>query len=265
MKILAVDDERAALRVLTGAISEAMPSAEVSAFQSATEALAHACANGCDTAFLDIEMREMSGLQLAKSLKDARLNTNIIFVTSYSQYMGDALSMYVSGYVMKPVTKEDVERELEHLRHPPEPEAPKKLRVQCFGNFEAFSGNTPLHFRYNRAKELFAYLIDRKGAAVNTEELIAVLWEDEPSSASVKSNLRNLLSDLAHTLKEADAEDALIKARNCYAVNTEAVDCDYYDFLKQKTDAVNAYMGEYMTQYSWAEMTLGYLERMSER
>lgn len=265
MKILAVDDERAALRVLTGAISEAMPSAEIASFQSASEALAYACENGCDTAFLDIEMREMSGLQLAKSLKDAHPNTNIIFVTSYSQYMGDALSMYVSGYVMKPVTKEDVERELEHLRHPPEPEHKQKLRVQCFGNFEVFAGDTPLHFRYNRAKELFAYLIDRRGSAVNTEELIAILWEDEPASSSIKSNLRNLLSDLAHTLKEAGAEDALVKSRNCYAVNTNAVDCDYYDFLKQKADAVNAYMGEYMTQYSWAEMTLGYLERLSEQ
>ncbi len=264
MKILAVDDEKAALRVLTNAIAEAMPSAEISSFQSAAEALTYACEHGCDTAFLDIEMREMSGLQLAKSLKDAHPNINIIFVTSYSQYMGDALSMYVSGYVMKPVTKEDVERELEHLRHPPEPETKHKLRVQCFGNFEVFSGNAPLHFRYSRAKELFAYLIDRKGSAVNTEELIAVLWEDEPASSSIKSHLRNLLSDLAHTLADAGAGDVLVKSRNCYAVNTDALNCDYYDFLRQKTDAVNAYMGEYMTQYSWAEMTLGYLERMTE-
>ena len=29
------------------------------------------------------------------------------------------------------------------------------------------------------SKELFAYLIDRKGASCTAEELIAVLWEDE--------------------------------------------------------------------------------------
>ena len=264
MRLLAVDDERAALRVLTGAIRESRPEAEVASFQSASEALAFAREYACDAAVLDIEMREMNGLTLAKALKEIHPATNIIFVTSYSQYMGDALSLYVSGYVMKPVAREDIDRELDNLRHPLPKEEPRKLRVQCFGNFEAFAGGAPLHFKYSRAKEVLAYLIDRRGASVNSDVLLAALWEDEPATASLKSNLRNILSDLSRTLADANLGDVLIKARNSYAVNTDMVTCDYYDFLKQIPYAVNAYMGEYMTQYSWAEMTLGMLERRME-
>ena len=39
-----------------------------------------------------------------------------------------------------------------------------RLRVQTFGNFEVFYDGKPVHFRRRRTKELFAYLIDRRGA-----------------------------------------------------------------------------------------------------
>ena len=75
-------------------------------------------------------------LEVAKRLKDINPKMNIIFVTGFSEYKGDAMDMKASGYIMKPVTKEDVERELNDLRYPSM--LPKKdalLKVQCFGNF----------------------------------------------------------------------------------------------------------------------------------
>ena len=47
--------------------------------------------------------------------------------------------------------------------------------------------------------------------------------------------------------------------RDQWAVDTELLDCDYYRMLKGDMDAVNAYQGEYMKQYSWAELTVGRL------
>jgi hypothetical protein len=43
-------------------------------------------------------------------------------------------------------------------------------------------------------------------------------------------------------------------------VDVEKLDCDYYGMLNRDMAAINTYNGEYMTQYSWAEMTLGALE-----
>ena len=136
-----------------------------------------------------------------------------------------------------------------------------RIRAQTFGNFEIFVDDKPLHFSLSKTKELLAYLVDRRGAAVNTGELCAILWEQRPDSLSVRSHLRTLISDLSRTLSLAGTGDILIKRRNSFAVDCEKLDCDLYGFLRQEPDAINTYMGQYMMQYTWAEMTLGELER----
>ena len=54
-------------------------------------------------------------------------------------------------------------------------------------------------------------------------------------------------------------EDIVIRRRGQVAVMTDRLDCDYYHMLEGDMDAVNAYRGEYMVQYSWAELTAGQL------
>ena len=44
------------------------------------------------------------------------------------------------------------------------------------------------------------------------------------------------------------------------AIKTENLDCDYYRFLRSDPNAINEYMGEYMKQYSWAEMRIHELD-----
>ena len=121
MKILCVDDEPLALEMLTEAIEEAQPDADIKPFHKQSELLEEARQNGCDIAFLDIHMRGMNGVELAKKLKEINPKMNIIFVTGYDEYTGDAMRLRASGYVMKPVTKEKLEEELRELRFPIEP------------------------------------------------------------------------------------------------------------------------------------------------
>lgn len=62
MNIIATDDERMALQVLTAAIAEAIPDAEIHSFESAEDALAFCSDHPCEIAFLDIDMGGMSGI-----------------------------------------------------------------------------------------------------------------------------------------------------------------------------------------------------------
>jgi len=73
--------------------------------------------------------------------------------------------------------------------------------------------------------------------------------------------LRALIADLRHSLQDVQAENVLMRSRNSIAVLPEAIDCDFYRYLDMDPAAVNLYRGEYMTQYSWAEMTLSELRR----
>ena len=205
-------------------------------------------------------MPEKSGIALAKELKDIYKDINIVFVTGYSQYALDALKIHCSGYVLKPAKKEDIEDALANLRAPIQYND-NKLRVQCFGSFEVFYNNKPVNFDRSKTKELFAYLIDRRGAAATTGELCGILWDEKSADESSKHYLRNLIASLKKSLKVCDAEDVFICKRNYFAVNSEKIECDYYKYLERDAAAVNSYKGEYMAQYSWAEMTLADLEK----
>ena len=255
MKIIAVDDEKLALDTLVDSIEKAVPDASITGFRKPEDALTYVRENDCEIAFLDIKMRGMTGLELAKRLKDIRGEINIIFVTGYSEYSLDAFRLYASDYLLKPATPDAVKQAMEHLRTPVKPIHTKRVRIQCFGNFEVYVDNKPLIFGRAKSKELLAYLVDRMGASVTMGELIAIMWEDGADTSSRQSNLRNLIADLKNVLSDVEVGNIILKSRNSIAVNCEMVDCDYYDFLRHIPYAVNAYHGEYMMQYSWAEIT----------
>ena len=62
---------------------------------------------------------KMIGIELARQMQQINPHVNIIFTSSYSNYMYEAMSeIRCSGFIVKPVTTEKIKRELEDLRHP---------------------------------------------------------------------------------------------------------------------------------------------------
>lgn len=251
MNILAIDDEELALEGLVSAAKKAEPSATVYSFQKPKEALEFFQDTSCEVVLLDIQMRNMSGVELAKKIKFIHPHTNIIFATGYTDYMKEALEMHASGYMLKPITAQKVKEELENLRFPIKPVRKNRVYFQTFGNFEVFIDDQPLKFRYDLTKEMLAYLVDRKGVLCTSGEIMAVLWGDHYSN----SYFRSLIKDLKDTFLDAGCEDVIIRQRGKIGIDRAKVDCDYYDWLDGKMYAVNLYQGEYMAQYGWGELT----------
>ena len=248
MLIFAIDDEPKALSVLSRAIAEAAPDAEVAEFDRGGDVIA-AVEGGMipDVLFADADMPGMNGVELAWALKIRCPALNVIFATGYDDYMRDALSLRVSGYLKKPITAEDVRVELENLRHPIVP-VPKRVRFQCFGNFEVFIDGVPVSSIRGKTKEYLAYLVDR-GTLCTGAEIAAALWTKDVSSAYI----RKLRKDLLDTFTAAGCGDILIHDWHQQGIRT--------DWKRGRPWAINAYHGEYMSQYSWAEMTHGTLEK----
>jgi two-component SAPR family response regulator len=260
MRIIVVDDEPLAMRGLVQEIKKVRPECDIASYTDPTVALEMLSSNGFipDVVFLDIEMPGINGISLAKSIKDICPKTNIIFVTSYSQYALDACSLHASGYLMKPVLAEDVRKELDDLRTPVS--APSsRIRIQTFGNFDVFADNIPLVFVRSKAKEALAYIVSKNGGSVTVAELAAVIWEARDYNRSLQNRTQTVISEMMKSLRKAGAEDIIIKKRNSISVDVTKVNCDYYLFLKGDAAAVNAYMGEFMNNYSWAEIITGYL------
>lgn len=264
MKILIVDDEMMMLEETKENVLAASPDSEITCVDNYVDALKAVEETAFDIACLDIEMPGMNGLELAKRMKDQCADINIIFVTAYSEYALQAHELYCSGYLLKPIRKSAVEKAFANLRHPVvEEKKNEKLYIQCFGKFEVFLGNKALKFQRERAKEIFAYLVNQKGTPATTQEICNALWEDEANTEK-KAYFRVLMGDLRNALKKANAADLLIAEKNHYSIDVEKADCDFYQFLKGDARAVNGYHGEYMIQYSWAEMTVGYLKKQKE-
>lgn len=127
--------------------------------------------------------------------------------------------------------------------------------MQTFGEFEVFVNNKPLVWERKKARELMAYLVDKRGAAATTAEIALTLWDDDSKIRSVQT----IISSLRKTLRKAGVTDVLVKSRNRTAVDVSKICCDLYEFIDGNVAAVNAYRGEYMSNYSWAEFTNGHL------
>ena len=258
MRILVVDDGQLAVNSLIRILCRVAPDCDYISAMTTDDALTWLRQSPMDAAFLNLEMPGMNGLALARMIQNIQPRCNLIPVTEHPEYALEALKLFVSGFLLKPTNDEDVRTVLNHLRYPPlvhqEPAAPG-VKIQCFGNFEIFVGGRPLSFKRSKSKELLAYLVDRNGATCTNGEMLAVLWEDKPDTASLHSHLRNLIFDMNHTLEDAGARDLLVRGRSTLAIDTSKVDCDYYNFLRGDRSAINSYRGEYMTQYSWAEVT----------
>ena len=255
MIAIAVDDEALMLGALVAAIEASPDIRSVAKFSDCEEALDFVRTNSVDIAFLDINMRGMGGLSLAEKIISARPECKIVFCTGYEEYAIPAFKLHASGYLMKPIAAEDVQGEIDNIKGVKQREKP--LTVKCFGNFEVYVRDEQLIFKRLKTKELFAFLVDRRGAGMTAKQICAALFPDDTDDTKNAAYLRQLIMDLKNTLKMAGAESVLCHETPCYWIDINSIKCDYISYLETGKPE---FRGEYMTQYSWAEETCAMLQ-----
>ena len=254
MKAIAVDDEIYMLEALSEAISASDDIESVRSFSSCSDALAYVEENPVDIAFLDINMRGIGGLKLAERILEKQQKCRIVFCTGYEQYAVSAFRLHASGYLMKPITACDVQKEIDHVKNVQNTQ--KLLTVKCFGNFEVFYNGDILPFKRTKTKEVLAVLVDRSGAGMTAKQMCAILFADGTDDAKNVAYIRQLIFDLKNTLKNIGADSVLRHETPYYRVDPERLRCDYFSYLETGSPE---FRGEYMKQYSWAEETCAML------
>ena len=254
MIAIAVDDEILMLGALTAAVKASHDISQVIEFSDCDDALEFVKGNSVDVAFLDINMRGMGGLALAEKILATRPDCKIVFCTGYEEYAVPAFKLHASGYLLKPVSAEDVQAEIDNIKGVKQKE--KILTVSCFGNFEVYAKGEKLVFKRLKTKELFAFLVDRKGAGMTAKQICAVLFADDTDDTKNLAYLRQLVMDLKNTLKSVGADNVLCHETPCYRIDTSLIKCDYISYIETGKPE---FLGEYMTQYSWAEDTCAML------
>ena len=254
MIAIAVDDEALMLGALVAAVEASPDITSVAKFSDCEAALECAKSNPIDIAFLDINMRGMGGLALAEKIVAVHPGCKIVFCTGYEEYAIPAFKLHASGYLLKPISAEDVQAEIDNIKGVKQKE--KLLAVRCFGDFEVYVKDEKLVFKRLKTKEFFAFLVDRNGAGMTAKQICATLFPDDMDDTKNLAYLRQLVKDLKNTLKSVGAENVLCHETPCYRVDTSLIKCDYISYLETGKPEFH---GEYMTQYSWAEETCAML------
>ncbi|MCR5098096.1 MAG: hypothetical protein K6B14_04020 [Lachnospiraceae bacterium] len=170
-------------------------------------------------------------------------------------------SAMVRGFHVADMYRRIVAKEIANLSYPVLVED-KRIHVKTFGNFEVFIDGVPITSKYNKTRELFAFLIDKNGALADLHEIETALWEGDTGDHI--SYLKNIRSDMINTLRSFGVEDVVIRQRGRIGIIPDTIESDYFDMLAGKDFAIRNYNGEYMCQYSWAEFTNGILMGIKE-
>ena len=115
--IIVVDDNKAVLTDSLSVLGEVFPNAIITGFFKPNEAIEFAKANRIALAFLDIEMGAVSGLDVCHELLEINPHTNVVYLTAYSDYSLDAWDTGAVGFMLKPITPEDVGKQLKRLKY----------------------------------------------------------------------------------------------------------------------------------------------------
>ncbi|HUS85784.1 MAG TPA: LytTR family DNA-binding domain-containing protein [Bacteroidales bacterium] len=103
LKCIAIDDEPLALEIITDYISKVPFLELVKTFDNALDSINFLRDNETDLMFLDIQMEELTGIQLAQALSK---RPEVIFTTAHDSYAVEGFNLAAADYLLKPISFE---------------------------------------------------------------------------------------------------------------------------------------------------------------
>lgn len=211
MRVIIIDDEKAVHIVLKRLLAQMDGVDVVGCYQHAAEAIEQVRQGAVDLVFIDIMIGQDNGLEVARQLRSARPELELVFLTSHKEFAADSFESYPLDYMIKPVSASRLARTIATAaakieKKPPAEDTPRgKLTVRTLGGFEVWSEQGELvKWNSKKSMELFAYLVMHKGKPVSKNRVIEHLFSDMPQkNAAIYLNttvyqLRKALHALGH-------------------------------------------------------------------
>lgn len=174
-KATIVDDEAPARSELKYLLDELGQTEVVSEAASVREAVEKLKEYPCDVMFLDVNMPEATGMQLAEALQHLKYPPAVVFVTAYSEFALDAFKVHAIDYLIKPVEKDSlaqaVARVREHIALHNRAQRAERIPVEKAGKKILINIDS---IRYIMARDDYAYLqtdTDRYFSTVSLAQL----------------------------------------------------------------------------------------------
>ncbi|WP_135548117.1 response regulator [Paenibacillus cymbidii] len=270
ISVVVIDDERRAANMLHRLLEEIGGVRVDGVFTNPLEALERLESGQFrpDAVFLDIDMPGMRGTEAAQRIQNVDETIHILFVTAYRDYAIEAFDLHSLDYVLKPVSKERLEKSVARIdanlrRRATRPRAvPAPLAVRCFGKFQLIGPDgEPLKWRTARTKELCAFLAHYAGQAVERDVILETIWPDTPLEKAL-AQLYTIVSYLRKMFADEGARQVITKGDSGYKMDLSGLGSDVREFEalisaggeENQRKAAALYEDHYMQeeQYPWA-------------
>ncbi|NDI34412.1 response regulator [Chengkuizengella sediminis] len=233
LKVMIVEDEQPTLDLMKILIDENSELFVVGSFTNPIEALEKFPAIQPDVVFLDVEMPEMTGIQLAEKLIQVNEDIQIVFTTAYEQYALEAFKVNAVDYLVKFVTSDDIDRVVvrlikndKHMNKLNSLEIYKEMPIHCFGTFEVRGVNGLIvKWPTRKTEELFAYFLINPNQIISKWRLMDLLW-----SKNCAQNLHTTIHRLKKALRENNILLNIQKLNEGYMLEMQSVTCDLVEF-----------------------------------
>ncbi|NMM52770.1 response regulator [Paenibacillus aquistagni] len=184
IRAILIDDEQLALTSLERKIHKFQGIQCIASYTDPNQALVDLSSLDADVAFVDIEMYDISGIELAEKLLAVKPKLHIVFVTAHAEYAVEAFELNSIDYLLKPVTSKRLEKTMSRLLPAAGPvvenhmssSREQTLRVLVFHDFQAWYGDHLLSFKTAKVKELFAYFVMHRNTSIHRDVLIEALF-----------------------------------------------------------------------------------------
>ncbi len=274
MKVILVDDEPLILAHLEKLIQKITGINIIGTYSNAHDVMEAIEHEQPDVIFLDVEMPEVNGIELAERIQSRWSQVNIVFVTAYSEYAVQAFDLNAVDYLLKPVSFERMVKTFSRLRKEDKAsnhESTIERMVCCFHSLQFKSPsqkNTNIRWRTAKAKELFAFLLQHRGKPISKDIILDLFWPETEIDKGF-SHLYTTIYQIRKMLKTVNFNIKIISIDNNYVLDLNGVrfDVEYWEqqvsllpSLTKETlplyeEILEMYRGDYLAEdgYLWAE------------
>lgn len=113
LRCIVADDEPLAVELLRSYVQRDERLQLVGAFTDARAAMATLQQGGVDLAILDIQMPELSGIEIARAADE--MGVRVMFVTAYREYALDGFRVHAADYLLKPVSRNEFAEAIDRI------------------------------------------------------------------------------------------------------------------------------------------------------
>lgn len=274
IKVAIIDDEQLAVDNLVFFLKQ-FPDLEVVGAVTEVEDLFKCLKeNEVQLIFMDIEMPELNGLELAARVIEEYKEVEIIFATAYNQYAVQAFDLNAIDYILKPLSLSRIEKTVNKILKRIPRIKENRVFIKCLGGFDILINNKIIPFKLSKAKEILAYLVQNNGKSMGWMTIADDVWPDSLDDKKLMNNFHVASFSLRTFLSENNIVDIFDYSRNVYRVDTTKFTCDYLELIEvyrefKKTKEIKVHpehfkTGEYLEDlpYIWAMQTAEKVEDM---